>query len=78
MEQIARLALSNDPVETVLRNTADAPIIFAYWDQLYDSLPELVAIAFSKIVDLDRSSKPYVTGDRHHGLYIRLGWLISS
>lgn len=51
MEDLARHALSLDALELVEKHAADLPIIFALWRQYYNTMPEVVAIAFARIID---------------------------
>lgn len=50
MEDLARQALGLSALELIDNHAPDLPLIFALWRQYYDAMPELVAIAFARII----------------------------
>lgn len=51
MEDLARQALGFSALELVQKHAPDLPLIFALWRKYYDSMPEVVAIAFARIIE---------------------------
>ena len=57
MEDVARSALTGNTIDLVMQYWTQAPVIFAHWAELYETAPELVAIAFAKVIASSRTCR---------------------
>lgn len=57
MEELARQCLSHDSIDLIYRHRAEAPVVFAHWTNYFESSPEIVAIAFARVIGIFDSAK---------------------